>query len=85
MKALITLGMLGLIVTGAAMADTSNPILIHDKPGFFTHLDVDKVVSQTDLTTQCGIVPARLDYIDHAGQEHVMDYSVFGYGCYNEN
>jgi hypothetical protein len=84
MKALI-FGIFGLLATGSALAASSNPALIHDKPGFFVHLDVNKVISQTDLASQCGIVPARLDYLDHAGQEHVMDYLVYGNGCYNDN
>ncbi|KUM43639.1 DUF2790 domain-containing protein [Pseudomonas sp. EpS/L25] len=84
MKALI-LGIFGLLATGSALADTASSTPIHDKPGFFVHLDIDKVVSQTDLTSRCGIVPARLDYLDHRGQEHVMDYLVYGYGCYNDN
>lgn len=84
MKALI-LGILGLIVTGSALADTGSPAPIHDQAGFFVHLDIDQVISQTDLTSRCGIVPARLDYLDHSGQEHVMDYLVYGYGCQNDN
>ncbi|MDR6236435.1 DUF2790 domain-containing protein [Pseudomonas oryzihabitans] len=84
MKALI-LGLLGLLITGSALADTTSSAPIHDEPGFFVHLDIDKVISQTDLTNRCGIVPARLDYLDHSGREHVMDYLVYGYGCYNDN
>lgn len=84
MKALI-FGIAALLAAGSAMADTTQPSVIHDKPGFFTHLDVDKVLAQTDLTAQCGIVPARLDYLDHAGQEHVLDYQVYGYGCTDNN
>lgn len=84
MKALI-LGIFGLLITGSALADTVSPAPIHDEPGFFVHLDIDKVISQTDLTTRCGIVPARLDYLDHRGQEHVLDYLVSGYGCYNDS
>ncbi len=84
MKALI-FGIFGLFVSGSAMADTTSATPIHDKPSFFVHLDIDKVISQTDLASRCGIVPAHLDYLDHAGQEHVMDYLVYGTGCYNEN
>lgn len=82
---MLLLGIFGLLITGSALADTSSSALIHDQPGFFVHLDIDKVVGQTDLTSQCGIVPARLDYLDHAGQEHVLDYLVHGYGCQNDN
>ncbi|APQ10719.1 hypothetical protein RSA46_11675 [Pseudomonas oryzihabitans] len=84
MKALM-LAIFGLLATGSALAADRDPVLIHDQPGFFVHLDIAKVISQTDLTSRCGIVPARLDYLDHQGQEHVMDYLVYGYGCYDDN
>ncbi|RAU42637.1 DUF2790 domain-containing protein [Pseudomonas sp. RIT411] len=84
MKALL-LGLFGLLATGSALAAPDHPVLIHDQPGFFVPLDVDRVVSQTDLSAQCGIVTARLDYLDHAGREHELDYQVFGNGCYNQN
>lgn len=80
------LGIAALLAAGSAMADTTSPNVIHDKPGFFyTHLDVDKVLAQTDLNAKCGVVPARLDYLDHAGQEHVLDYQVNGLGCNADN
>ncbi|MDR6178815.1 hypothetical protein QE393_002075 [Pseudomonas sp. SORGH_AS 211] len=84
MKALL-LGIFGLLATGSALAAADHPALIHDKPGFFVPLDVDRVVSQTDLSVQCGIVPAHLDYLDHAGREHELGYLVSGNGCYDQN
>ncbi|TFY94876.1 DUF2790 domain-containing protein [Pseudomonas nabeulensis] len=36
------------------------------------HLDVNKVLSSTDNYGQCSIIPARLDYLDHQGREHVL-------------
>ncbi|CAI9627167.1 unnamed protein product, partial [Alternaria burnsii] len=71
--------------TGSALAAPDHPALIHDKPGFFVPLDVDRIISQTDLNSQSGIVPAHLDYLDHAGREHELNYLVFGNGCYNQN
>ena len=85
MKAFI-FGFAALIIAGSAMADSSdNTSVIHDKPGFLVHLDVDKVLASTDLTSQCGIVPARLDYLDHSGQQHELDYQVYGAGCTRDN
>ncbi len=84
MKALLSRSF-GLLATGSALAAPDHPALIHDQPGFFVPLDIAKVVSQTDLDAQCGIVPARLDYLDHAGREHELDYLVSGNGCYNQN
>lgn len=84
MKALL-LGLFGLLATGSALAAPDHPALIHDRSGFFVPLDVARVASQTDLDAQCGIVPARLDYLDHTGREHELDYLVSGNGCYNQN
>jgi len=85
MKTLL-LGIAFILAASSAMADTTaNADVIHDKPGPFVHLDIGKVLAQTDLTSQCGIVPARLDYLDHAGREHVLDYQVYGYGCNDNN
>ena len=84
---LFILGFAALLATGSAFADDMTPTtnVIHDKTGFFVHLDVDKVLSSTDTYGQCGIVPARLDYLDHQGREHVLDYQVQGTGCPNDN
>ncbi len=84
---LFILGFAALLATGSACAaDTPSATnVIHDKTGFFVHLDVDKVLSSTDTYGQCGIVPARLDYLDHQGREHVLDYQVQGIGCASDN
>nr|WP_251029512.1 DUF2790 domain-containing protein [Pseudomonas fluorescens] len=69
-----------------AFADTSTDTsVIHDKASFFMNLDVDKVLASTDTYGQCGIVPAQLRYLDHKGQEHVLDYQVLGMGCTNDH
>jgi len=83
---LFILGFAALFATGSAFADTTAATsVIHDKPGFFMHMDVAKVLSSTDTYGQCGIVPARLDYLDSQGREHVLDYQVQGIGCPNDN
>ncbi|KAA0968810.1 DUF2790 domain-containing protein [Pseudomonas sp. ANT_H12B] len=80
------LGFTALLATGSAFAATQSAApVIHDKTGFFVHLDVDKVLSSTDISQQCGIIPARLDYLDHQGQEHVLDYQVEGGGCIDDH
>ncbi|MFJ2366316.1 DUF2790 domain-containing protein [Pseudomonas sp. NPDC087697] len=82
---LFMLGFATLLATGSAFADTSDTsAVIHDKTGFFVHLDVAKVKSMTDISDQCGVIPARLDYLDHQGREHVLDYQTQG-RCTNEN
>ena len=80
------LGFAALLATGSAFADTqATAPVIHDKTGFFVHMDLDKVLSSTDISQQCGLIPARLDYLDHQGREHVLDYQVNGTGCTNDH
>ncbi|NNA46126.1 DUF2790 domain-containing protein [Pseudomonas lactis] len=84
---LIALGFAALLVTGSVFAADAAPAanVIHDKTGFFVHLDVAKVLSSTDTYGQCGVVPAQLRYLDHQDREHVLDYQVQGTGCTNDN
>ncbi|MHC8372761.1 DUF2790 domain-containing protein [Pseudomonas sp. MDT1-85] len=79
------LGFAALLTTGSVFADTTetSPV-IYDKTGFYVHMDVAKVISMTDLSDQCGVIPARIDYLDHQGREHVLDYQVQG-RCTSEN
>jgi hypothetical protein len=79
------LGFAALLTTGSVFADTTetSPV-IYDKAGFYVHMDVAKVISMTDLSDQCGVIPARIDYLDHQGREHVMEYQVQG-RCTSEN
>jgi hypothetical protein len=85
MKMLI-LGFAALLATGSAIADTqtAEPV-IHDKTGFFVHLDIAKDLSSNIITQECGIVPAQLMYLDHQGRKHVLDYQVQGMGCIGDN
>lgn len=84
---LFTLGFSALLAAGSAFAADTAPAssVIHDKTGFFVHLDVAKVVSSTDTYGQCGVVPAQLRYLDHQGREHVLDYQVQAIGCASDN
>ncbi|QJI29992.1 DUF2790 domain-containing protein [Pseudomonas sp. ADAK18] len=83
---LIAASLLMLGSAGSAFADTTTATsVIHDKASFFMNLDVDKVLASTDTYGQCGIVPAQLRYLDHKGQEHVLDYQVEAMGCTNDH
>ncbi|AYW61718.1 TPA: DUF2790 domain-containing protein [Pseudomonas aeruginosa] len=44
-------------------------------------LDVARVISSTDTSNACGIVPARMTYEDSNGQKHTVEYQVWGNGC----
>ena len=48
-----------------------------------THLDIAKVISQDAIPDVCGVVPIKMRYLDHQGQEHLMQYLVMGNGCSN--
>ncbi|MDI2143380.1 MULTISPECIES: DUF2790 domain-containing protein [unclassified Pseudomonas] len=83
MKTLI-LAFTALLSTGTVFAaEMPDNTVIHDTNGFYVHLDVDKVLSSTDISQTCGVIPARLNYLDHQGREHVLDYQVQGSGCTN--
>ncbi|AXJ05604.1 hypothetical protein CFN16_16180 [Pseudomonas fluorescens] len=85
MKTLI-LAFTALLATGSVFAaEMPERTVIHDTNGFYVHLDVDKVLSSTDISQACGVIPARLNYLDHQGREHVLDYQVQGSGCINDN
>ncbi len=74
-----------LVFSGSTFADSTEPLpVIHDKAGFYIDIDVAKIISMTDISKQCGVVSAQLDYLDHQGREHVLDYKVQGY-CPNDN
>ena len=85
MKTLI-LAFTALLATGTVFAaEMPDNTVIHDTNGFYVHLDVDKVLSSTDISQACGVIPARLNYLDHQGREHVLDYDVQGSGCINDH
>jgi len=50
------------------------------------HLDIDKVISMTtadDTDRVCGLVEARMVYVDHKGVTHDLEYTIEAYGCQN--
>ena len=65
----------------AQMPDTA-PII--DQPGTLVHLDISHVDSNTDLSSVCGVQPAKLVYQDHLGRKHQLDYEALGQ-CPSEN
>jgi hypothetical protein len=61
----------------AAQADT--PAVTQYSYG--TKLDIAKVVQVSRIPNVCGVVPATMVYIDHAGEQHKLQYEVMGRGC----
>ncbi|MBK5354713.1 DUF2790 domain-containing protein [Pseudomonas sp. TH41] len=51
-----------------------------------THLDIKTVISmKQDATPSCGIVNARLTYLDSHNKTQVLDYRKFADGCNTDN
>ncbi|MDR9861172.1 DUF2790 domain-containing protein [Pseudomonas baetica] len=51
-----------------------------------THLDIQKVLSmKEDTSVNCGIVEARMTYLDSAGKTQALDYQKFADNCLGEN
>lgn len=47
-----------------------------------SHLDIQKVVSLTeDSSETCGVVNARMTYLDSHGEKHVLGYSKLAENC----
>ncbi|NUT75284.1 DUF2790 domain-containing protein [Pseudomonas sp. C1C7] len=74
MKTLIAL-FLG-VVAGSAVAA---PEVEQARSG--VALDMAKVISITDISHVCGVVPVELAYEDSNGQRHTVTYQVMGDGC----
>lgn len=51
-----------------------------------THLDIQKVLSmKEDATPSCGIVNARMTYLDSQGKTQALNYSKFADNCNEDN
>lgn len=61
-------------------ATSKTPVEIYT---YGTKLDINKVLTITDIPDECGPVPVQMTYEDSHGQQHVMQYQVMGTGCSN--
>ncbi|MGE7955041.1 DUF2790 domain-containing protein [Pseudomonas sp. NPDC089530] len=51
-----------------------------------THLDIQKVLSMTeDAGPACGVVNARMTYLDSEGRTQILDYRKFANNCNDGN
>ena len=50
---------------------------------YSTPLDIQKVISVTDVSDKCGATPVRMTYQDVQGQQHVIEYRGVGIACTN--
>jgi hypothetical protein len=70
MKALLSV--LLALTTTAVMAGENSPARTTPT------LDIASVISVTDTSTACDVVPATMVYIDHQGETHQLTYQVMG-------
>ncbi|QEY63461.1 DUF2790 domain-containing protein [Metapseudomonas lalkuanensis] len=83
MKTLVVALSLSLASTVAlAVTDQAAPPVTQYEYG--VHLDIARVVQMTDLTTFCGVGPARMTYEDSQMQTKTIEYLVWGTGCKND-
>ncbi|KAA8702310.1 MULTISPECIES: DUF2790 domain-containing protein [Pseudomonas] len=88
MKALLVMALASLCAT-AALADeiptdvASQSTAVVEEYTYSTDLDIAKVVSMSSIPNVCEVVPARMEYEDHQGQRHILNYKVMGNGCSN--
>ncbi|WP_460126204.1 DUF2790 domain-containing protein [Pseudomonas sp. S2_C03] len=44
-------------------------------------LDIQKVISVSEIANECAPVPAQMTYEDSQGKRHILKYQVMGTGC----
>lgn len=68
------------VMLGTQTAFADQPAV--EQYSYYSHLDIAKVIDMDRVPDDvCGVVPVQMTYLDHQGQEHVMQYSVVGNGC----
>jgi hypothetical protein len=66
------LSVLLVLTTTAVMAAESSPTTTPPS------LDIATVISVSDTSTACDVVPATMVYVDHQGQTHKVTYQMMG-------
>lgn len=84
MKSLVVLALAGF--SSLALAAQADEAAQPQSPAveqytYGMNLDVAHVVSTTDVSNQCGVVPAQMTYEDSKGERHTIEYQVWGNGC----
>ena len=67
------------VMLGSQAAFAEQPAV--EQYTYGTHLDIAKVIHEDQIPDVCAVVPIRMTYLDHQGEQHVMQYSVMGNGC----
>ncbi|WP_130901456.1 DUF2790 domain-containing protein [Pseudomonas sp. Sample_23] len=73
--------LLAILSLGAVAANAQENVSSHAYM-YGDQLDIAKVTSLSEkLSSGCGVVNARLAYLDSAGKSKVLDYLTAGQGC----
>ena len=81
MKLFKTLIAASFVMLGSQMAFADQPAV--EQYSYSSHLDIAKVIHMDAVPDVCEVVPVHMTYLDHQGQQHVMEYRVLGNGCSN--
>ena len=81
MKLFKTLIAASFVMLGSQMAFADQPAV--EQYSYSSHLDIAKVIHMDPVPDVCEVVPVHMTYLDHQGQQHVMEYRVMGNGCSN--
>ena len=81
MKLFKTLIAASFVMLGSQMAFADQPAV--EQYSYSSHLDIAKVIHMDPVPDVCEVVPVHMTYLDHQGQQHVMEYRVLGNGCSN--
>lgn len=44
-------------------------------------LDIQKIITVSEIANECAPVPAQMTYEDSQGKRHILQYQVMGTGC----
>ena len=66
-----------LLGSQAALAEQSQV----EQYRYGSQLDIAKVLHRDAIPNECGVVPVKMTYLDHQGQQHTLQYLVNGNGC----
>lgn len=84
-KTLARISLFALFGCGAfsAFADSSIPVQNYH---YGQHLDVKKVLAihEDNKNDACGVVTAKMDYLDSKGQPHSVQYQTYATGACHE-
>lgn len=84
-KNLSIASLFAIVSLGAVAANAQENVTPHAYM-YGDHLDIAKVVSVSEAPSSgCGVVNARMAYLDSAGKSKVLDYLTVGQGCGQNN